>query len=58
MAPPLNTPLTRTASLKFFYPIKIKRRGQQINATQTCHRGGIGVEPPAAGRFFGKKWLF
>ena len=42
--------------------MKIGIRGEQISATQTCHRGGMGADPPAAGRFFyiffGKKWLF
>ena len=49
---------TKAASERFFYPIKIGRRGEQISATQTCHKGGIGAPPSAAGRFFGKKWLF
>ena len=31
-------------------------RGEQISATQTCHRGGMRVELPAAGRFFVSFW--
>ena len=52
----LNTPLTKTASYKFFYPIKIEKCGEEISATQTCHRGGIGAEPPAAEQFFVIFW--
>ena len=32
------------------------RHGEQISATQTCHRRGLGAEPPAAGRFFVSFW--
>ena len=31
-------------------------RGEQISATQTCHKGGMRVEPLAAGRFFVIFW--
>ena len=44
------------ASQKFFYPIEIGRRGEQISATQTCHRRGLGAEPPATGQFFISFW--
>ena len=32
---------------KFYKYIKIGKRGEQISATQTYHRRGLGVEPPA-----------
>ena len=31
--------------------IKIGRRDEQISTTQTCHRRGLGAEPPAAGGY-------
>ena len=34
--------------IKFYNHIKIRRHGEQISATQTCHRRGLGAEPPAA----------
>ena len=59
---------------KFYQRIKIGRRGEQISATQACHKRGLGKElpgaagygslgakHPAAGGFFvsfWKKWLF
>ena len=36
---------------KFYKYIKIGRRGEQISATQTYHRRGLGAEPPAAGGY-------
>ena len=31
--------------IKFYKYVKIGRRGEQINATQTYHRRGLGAEP-------------
>ena len=31
-------------------------RGEQISATQTCHRGDMRMELPATGRFFVSFW--
>ena len=36
---------------KFYKYIKIGGRGEQISATQTYHRRGLGAEAPAAGGY-------
>ena len=42
------------SQVKNFYKyIKIGKRGDQISATQTYHRRGLGVEPPAPGGYGG-----
>ena len=39
---------------KFYKYIETEKGGEQISATQTCHRQGLGAERPAAGGYGGQ----